>query len=75
MSGRAEAACGSAEEACDVLCRRLVGEEAEGERHSREDVEDDAELEVEESKESSDVGEIGHGDVVGIASVDGAEGG
>lgn len=75
VSGWAEAAGGGAEETCDVAAARLGVEDARRERDSREDVENEGELEGEEAQEARDLGEIENPDVMREAGADGTAGG
>jgi hypothetical protein len=61
-----------AEEVGNLSSGRLSYKSASRQRKPGEDVENDGELEGEEPKEGRDIGEVGHGDVVGISSTEGA---
>ncbi len=72
--GRAEPLGGFQKQVGDIGCGRFAGENTSAQWESGEDVEDDGELEGEQAEERRDVGEIRHGDVVGIAGPEGAGG-
>ena len=67
-----EPSCCLAEKRTDVLSGGLFRKDSECERHSRKDVENERDLEVKETEESQDAGQIGHPYVSGVASLDGA---
>jgi hypothetical protein len=54
----------------DIGAGGLARENTSGQWESGEDVKDDGELEGEQAEERRDLGEIRHGDVVGIASLE-----
>ena len=58
MSNGAKAFDGFSEETCELARGGLGGEHGRGERHCRETVEDDGELEPKESEERRDVGDV-----------------
>jgi len=63
-----EAGGGVSEKLGDVFGRGLFLEESDSQGESREDIEDESELETKDSEESWDVGEVDEEDVVGEAS-------
>ncbi len=68
--GRAESQRGPLKEPAHLSGGGFFPEDFGGERHSREDIEEDHELEGEQSKEARDGGEVGHPDVMGMASAE-----
>ena len=71
VSGDSETSHGFEEKNPDFLCGGLFGEDAEREGHSREDVQDDCDLEAKEAEESGNIGQVGHPDVTRVMGLDG----
>ena len=68
--GRAESQRGPLKEPAHLSGGGFFPEDFGGERHPREDIEEDHELEGEQSKETGDGSDVGHPDVMGIASAE-----
>jgi len=74
VARRAEPTTRGSKELLDLPGGRLGGKDASGEGHTRKGVENDGDLEMEETEQTRDVGEISQPDVVGVASPDGPPG-
>ena len=72
MSGDSEANHGLEKKDSDVFGGWLFGENAERERQSRKDIQDDCDFEAKKTKESGNFGEVGHPDVSWVTGLDGA---